>query len=100
PHPPMNTVPPFRQGLERFPGFCKRGGRDPTEIALAYRVLSGPRVRPRGNIEGEAELFTGGGADWGEDIRRLQDFGVSSVDVRLFGYGTAQTLQGTLDNMH
>ena len=26
--------------------------------------------------------------------------GVASVDVRLFGYGEAQTLQGTIDNMH
>ena len=57
-------------------------------------------MRPRGSIDGEAELFTGGDADWVGDIRRLQDFGVSSVDVRVFGYGEAQTLQGTLDNMH
>jgi hypothetical protein len=34
------------------------------------------------------------------DIRRLEDLGVTSVDVRLFGYGEAQTLQGTIDNMH
>jgi hypothetical protein len=57
-------------------------------------------VRPRGSIDGEAELFTGDDADWVGDIRRLQDLGVSSVDVRLFGYGASQTLQGTLDNMH
>jgi hypothetical protein len=30
----------------------------------------------------------------------LQDLGVSAVDVRLFGYGGNQTLQGTIDNMH
>ena len=100
PQHPMNTVSTFRQGLERFHGFCQRGGRDPKEITLAYRVLSGPGVRPRGNIEGEAELFTGGDSDWVGDIRRLQDLGVTSVDVRLFGYGEAQTLQGTIDNMH
>jgi len=51
-------------------------------------------------LDGEAELFTGGEADWVGDIRRLQDLGVTSVDVRLFGYGEAQTLQGTIDNMH
>jgi len=48
----------------------------------------------------EAELFTGGDSDWVGDIRRLQDFGATSVDVRLFGYGEAQTLQGTIDDMH
>ena len=57
-------------------------------------------ARARGSIEGEAELFTGDDSDWVGDIRRLQDLGVSSVDVRLFGYGEAQTLQGTIDNMH
>jgi len=100
PQHPMNTVSTFRQGLERFRGFCEKGGRDPKEIMLAFRVLSGPGVRPRGSIEGEAELFTGGDSDWVGDIGRLQDLGVSSVDVRLFGYGAAQTLQGTIDNMH
>jgi hypothetical protein len=27
PQHPMNAVSTFRQGLERFHGFCKRGGR-------------------------------------------------------------------------
>jgi hypothetical protein len=57
-------------------------------------------VRPRGTIAGEAELFTGAASDWVGDILRLQDRGVGSVDVRLFGQGAGQTLQGTLDNMH
>jgi hypothetical protein len=57
-------------------------------------------VRPRGSIEGEPELFTGGDSDWVGDIRRLEELGVTSVDLRLFGYGEAQTLQGTIDNMH
>jgi hypothetical protein len=37
----------LQAGLERFHAFCKRGNRDPREITLAYRVLSGPGVRPR-----------------------------------------------------
>ena len=57
-------------------------------------------MRPRGSIEGEAELFTGGDSDWVGDIRRLQDLGVASVDVRLFGHGEVPPLQGTIDNMH
>ena len=62
----------LQAGLDRFHEFCKRGDRDPKEITLAYRVLSGPGVRPRGSIEGEAELFTGGDADWVGDIRRFR----------------------------
>ena len=80
--------------------FCQRGGRDPKEIALAFRVLSGPGVRPRATIDGEAELFTGGDADWVGDIERLQELGVGAIDVRLFGYGADRTLVGTIDNMH
>jgi probable F420-dependent oxidoreductase len=97
---PMNTVSTFQRGLDRFHEFCKRGNRDPKEITLAYRVLTGPGMRPRGDIAGEPELFSGGDADWVGDIKRLQEFGVTSIDVRLFGYGAAQTLQGTIDNMH
>ena len=95
----MNTVSTFKKGLERFRGFCERGGRDPKEITLAYRVLSGPGVRPSGTIDGERELFTGSDAEWVHDINTLKELGASSVDVRLFGYGYAQTLDGTLDNM-
>jgi probable F420-dependent oxidoreductase len=95
----MNTASGFQRQLDRFHGFCARGGRDPKEIAIAYRVLSGPGVRSRGSIDGEAELFTGADADWVGDIKRLQDFGVSALDVRLFGYGGMQSLAGTLDNM-
>jgi hypothetical protein len=57
-------------------------------------------MRPRGSLSGEPELFTGGASDWVGDIEQLRDLGVTSVDVRLFGYGAAQTLQGTIDTMH
>ncbi len=97
---PMNTVSTYRQGLERFHGFCARGGRDPKDIALAYRILTGPGARPRSGIDGEAELFTGGEADWVGDIRRLGDLGVTSVDARFYGYSKDRSLQGTIDNMH
>ena len=66
----------------------------------ATRSVIDPWLRITGNIEGEAELFTGGDSDWVGDIRQLRDLGVTSVDVRLFGYGEAQSLQGTIDNMH
>src|SRR5215213_10089277 len=42
PQHPMNTVSRFKAGMERFRGFCERGGRDPNEIAIALRVLHGP----------------------------------------------------------
>ena len=99
PQHPMNTVSRFKTGLERFRGFCERGGRDPGEIAIALRVLHGPGRRPRGMIDGEPDMFSGGDADWIGDIKTLQDLGVSAVDVRLFGYTPTETVNQTVDNM-
>jgi probable F420-dependent oxidoreductase len=96
---PMNTVGRFERGLARFRGFAEKAGRDPSEITIALRVLAGPGVKPRGSIEGEAEMFTGSNADWVGDIKALANLGVSAVDVRLFGYGPNQSLNGTIDNM-
>jgi probable F420-dependent oxidoreductase len=81
---PMNTVSRMKKGLERFRGFCDKAGRDPAEISIALRVLSGPGARARGSIDGEADMFSGGDADWVGDIHALEDLGVSAVDVRLF----------------
>jgi hypothetical protein len=44
-------------------------------------------------------MFTGGAADWVNDIQELAQLGVSAVDVRLFGYGADQSLDGTIGNM-
>jgi hypothetical protein len=44
-------------------------------------------------------MFTGSDADWVADIKVLADLGVTAVDVRLFGYGANQSLDGTIDNM-
>ncbi|HEY0183203.1 MAG TPA: TIGR03619 family F420-dependent LLM class oxidoreductase [Rhodopila sp.] len=96
---PMNTESRFKTGLARLRTAAEKSGRDPTEITVALRVLAGPEVKPRGAIEGEAELFTGSDADWVEDLKTLQRLGVQAVDVRLFGYGASQSLDSTIDNM-
>ena len=96
---PMNTVSRFRAGLARMRGVAEKAGRDPSEIAIALRVLTGPGTRPRRSIEGEPEMFTGGDADWVADIRELGRLGVSAVDVRLFGYRSDQSVDATIDNM-
>jgi probable F420-dependent oxidoreductase len=96
---PMNTLARFKTGPARFRGYAEKAGRDPAEISIALRVLTGPGVKPRGSIEGAAEMFTGNDDDWVTDIKALESLGVAAVDVRLFGYGPNQSLDGTLDNM-
>ncbi len=92
---PMNTISRFKAGLARFRGFVERGGRDPASLEVALRVLVGPSARARRTIDGEAEMFTGGTAEYVADIGALAELGVSAVDVRLF----APTLDATIDNM-
>ena len=92
---PMNTVTRFKAGLERFHGFADRGGRDPSTLQVALRVLVGPSNRPRRSIDGDGEMFTGGTEDYVGDIKALQDLGVDAVDFRLF----ATTLEETIGNM-
>ncbi len=76
---PMNTPDRFKAGLARFRGFADKAGRDASEIDVALRVLGAPGVKPRGSIAGEAELFTGGDADWVGDI----SFWAASASARL-----------------
>ena len=96
---PMNTVGRFKKGIARFHGFAEKAGRDPAEISLALRVLAAPGQKPRGSIDGEAEMFTGSDADWVGDIKTLAELGVSAVDVRLFGRTRDEVVEQTLDNM-
>ncbi len=96
---PMNTVGRFKKGLERFRGFAEKAGRDPSEISVALRVLAAPGQKPRGSIDGEAEMFTGGDADWVADIQTLESLGVSAVDVRLFGRTRDEVVDQTIGNM-
>jgi len=96
---PMNTLSRFKKGIERFRGFAEKAGRDPSEITLALRVLAAPGGRPRGSIDGEAEMFTGGDADWVGDIQQLKALGVSAVDVRLFGRTRDEVVDQTIGNM-
>jgi hypothetical protein len=75
--------------------LVEKAGRDPAAVGLAYRVSSNPEAQPKGTVDGERKLFTGGAADFAGDIRALAEIGVTSVDFGLFG----RDLAATLDNM-
>ena len=93
---PMNTLSRFKAGIARFRGFAEKArprSREPRGC-----VACSGRARPRAHartIDGEAEMFTGGTAEYVADIKALAELGVSAVDVRLF----AATLDATIDNM-
>ena len=92
---PMDTLTRYKAGIAKLRGIAEKAGRDPAEIALAYRVSSNPEAQPKGTVYGERKLFTGGAADHVGDIRSLVELGVTAFDFGLFG----PDLQSTLDNM-
>ncbi len=92
---PMDTLRRYKAGVEKLRGLVEKAGRDPHSVALAYRVSSNPEAQPKGTVDGERKLFTGGFADYAGDIRALAEAGVSAFDFGLF----APTLAATLDNM-
>jgi probable F420-dependent oxidoreductase len=92
---PMDTLDRFKAGAAKLRGMTEKSGRDPNAVALAYRVSSNPEAQPKGTVDGQRKLFTGGAADFVGDIRALRDAGVTSFDFGLFG----PSLSATLDNM-
>jgi probable F420-dependent oxidoreductase len=92
---PMDTLSRFKAGVAKLRGMTEKAGRDPSAVALAYRISSNPEAQPKGTVDGERKLFTGGAADYVGDIRALAEVGVTSFDFGLFG----PTLAATIDNM-
>src|SRR5262249_3520324 len=95
PQHPLDTLSRFKKGVDRLRKLTSEAGRDPASVELIYRVSSNPEAQPTGTVDGERKLFTGGYADYLGDIRALEDVGVNSFDLGLFG----PTLGATIDNM-
>lgn len=92
---PMDTLTRFKAGVAKLRGLTEKAGRDPDAVALAYRVSSNPEAQPKGMVDGERKLFTGGAADYAGDIKALRDVGVTAFDFGLFG-PDAETSVGNL----
>ena len=92
---PMDTLNRFKAGAAKLAAMTEKAGRDPKAVGLAYRVSSNPEAQPKGTVDGQRKLFTGGAEDWIGDIKSLRDVGVTSFDFGLFG----PTLSATIDNM-
>jgi probable F420-dependent oxidoreductase len=92
---PMDTLDRFKAGVAKLHGLTEKAGRDPKAVTLAYRISSNPEAQPKGTVDGQRKLFTGGTTDYVGDIKALRDAGVTAFDFGLFG----TTLAATLDNM-
>ena len=91
----MDTLTRFKAGAAKLRDMTEKAGRDPSAVALAYRISSNAEAQPKGTVDGERKLFTGGAADFVGDIKALAEAGVTSFDFGMF----APTLAGRIDNM-
>ena len=80
----MDTLPRFKAAVARFRDMTAKAGRDPSAVTLAYRISSNAEAQPKGTVDGERKLFTGGAADFVGDIKALAEAGVTSFDSGMF----------------
>jgi hypothetical protein len=75
--------------------LTREAGRDPSKIALAYRVSSWGKSLPAHADDGERRLFSGETADIVADLRAFREFGVGHVDFNFDG-ATADAMIGNM----
>jgi probable F420-dependent oxidoreductase len=82
----LDSMKRFAAGVERLRRLVREAGRDPSAVALAYRVSSWGKALPARASDGERWLFSGETADIVGDLRAFREFGVAHVD---FGFAGA-----------
>jgi probable F420-dependent oxidoreductase len=87
----LDSMKRFAAAVERLRRLTREAGRDPADVALAYRVTNWGNSLPARADDGERRLFSGETADIIADLRALRDFGVGHVDFN-FGGDTADAM--------
>jgi probable F420-dependent oxidoreductase len=85
PQHPLNTLSRYRAASERLHKLTEEAGRDPSSVALAYRVQRHGALVAAKADNGERQLFSGTDADIAEDLRVLRGLGVAAVDFSFPG---------------
>lgn len=92
PRHPLNTLSLYQAAIDRLRQLTKEAGRDPSAVALAYRVhRHGPLV-PATTDNGDRQLFSGGSAEIVADLHALRELGVAAVDFSFPGANCDEVL--------
>jgi probable F420-dependent oxidoreductase len=81
----LNTLSRYRVAIDRLRKLTKEAGRDPSSVALAYRVHRHGTLVDAKADNNERQLFSGTDADIAEDLRVLRELGVAAVDFSFPG---------------
>jgi probable F420-dependent oxidoreductase len=85
PQHPLNTLSRYKAASERLRKLTEEAGRDPSSVALTYRVhRHGTLVAAKAD-NNERQLFSGTNADIVKDLQELRAFGVAAVDFSFPG---------------
>jgi probable F420-dependent oxidoreductase len=87
----LDSMKRFHAGVERLRRLTREAGRDPAQIALAYRITSWGKALPARADDGERRLFSGETADIVADLKAFKEFGVGHVDFNFDG-ATAEAM--------
>jgi probable F420-dependent oxidoreductase len=81
----LNTLSRYQAAVDRLRKLTKEAGRDPSSVALAYRVHRHGALVDAKADNNERQLFSGTNADIVEDLRVLRELGVAAVDFNFPG---------------
>ena len=85
PQYPLNTLSRYQAASDRLRKLTKEAGRDPSSVALAYRVHRHGTLVDAKADNNERQLFSGTNGDIAEDLRALHELGVAAVDFSFPG---------------
>jgi probable F420-dependent oxidoreductase len=94
PQHPLDTLPLLRAGIDRMHQRVRDAGRDPSRIAIGYRVQRHGSAAPPKTEQGERRLFSGAPADLAGDLRAFRDLGVTAVDFSFVAKTVDDTIAG------
>jgi len=95
----LDSLELFKAGVARLRKMVADNGRDPTSVALGYRVQFHGEGVPTTASDGNRRLFSGSASDIIADIRAMRDAGVMSID---FGFPApdADTFLANMKKFH
>ncbi|HEX9323827.1 MAG TPA: TIGR03619 family F420-dependent LLM class oxidoreductase [Xanthobacteraceae bacterium] len=96
---PLNTLARYRAAVARLRKLIEDAGRDPSGVALAYRVHRHGALAPAKADDGERHLFSGSAAEIAGDLRAMRELGVEAADFS-FPEPTADAVLAAMRKFH
>jgi probable F420-dependent oxidoreductase len=81
----LNTRSRYWAAVARLRKLIEEAGRDPSSVALAFRVQRYGALVAATADDGERQLFSGDAAQIADDLRAMRELGVTAIDFNFAG---------------